>query len=70
MSPRIGTHGAGSWPSWRRWKEALPDLEAALRAYSSSPELHETLAATYEHLGLPEIAAEHRRQAGSGKVAP
>ncbi len=53
-----------------RWKEALPDLEAALRAYSSSPELHETLAATYEHLGLPEIAAEHRRQAGGGKVAP
>jgi tetratricopeptide (TPR) repeat protein len=45
----------------QRWKEALPDLEAALPAELNSPELHRVLAETYDHLGVPEMAAEHRR---------
>lgn len=44
-----------------RWKEALSDLEAALPAELNSPELHSVLAETYDHLGVPEMAAEHRK---------
>jgi tetratricopeptide (TPR) repeat protein len=44
-----------------RWKEALGDLEAALPALPKSPDLHRALAETYEHLGMAEMAAEHRR---------
>jgi tetratricopeptide (TPR) repeat protein len=43
-----------------RWKPALVDLERALRGGEASPELHTALAGVYEHLGIPEIAAEHR----------
>ncbi len=51
-----------------RWKEALPDLEAALPASPRDAELHQALADTYEHLGLAEMAAAHRKQlAGLGK---
>jgi predicted Zn-dependent protease len=46
-----------------RWKEALTDLQAALPAYPNHPALHLRLAETYEHLGIPEMAAEHRRLA-------
>lgn len=53
-----------------RWKDALPDLEAALRVGSRSAGLHRTLAEAYEHLGDPEMAAEHRRLAGSEADAP
>jgi predicted Zn-dependent protease len=45
-----------------RWKEALPDLEAALLAKPRDVDLHRTLADTYEHLGLTEMAAAHRKQ--------
>ena len=56
----------------RRWKEALPDLEAALTVYPDDPELHRTLADTYEHLDAPAMAAEHRKRAGAlpGKPKP
>jgi tetratricopeptide (TPR) repeat protein len=46
-----------------RWKEALPDLEAALPQQANKAELHRTLADVYEHLGVPEMAAEHKRLA-------
>jgi tetratricopeptide (TPR) repeat protein len=48
----------------RRWKEALPDLEAGLRAKPDDNDLHRELATTYENLGEPDMAAEHRRRAG------
>lgn len=44
-----------------RWQEALGELELALRARPESPDLHTDLAEVYEHLGVPDIAAEHRR---------
>jgi len=51
-----------------RWKEALPDLEAALPASPRDADLHQALVDTYEHLGLAEMAAAHRKQlAGLGK---
>jgi tetratricopeptide (TPR) repeat protein len=46
-----------------RWKEALTDLQAALPGYPNRPALHQRLAETYEHLGIAEMAAEHRRLA-------
>ncbi len=53
-----------------RWKEALPDLEMALTVNPDDPELHRTLAETYEHLDAPGMAAEHRKRAGLRNVAP
>ena len=51
-----------------RWKEALSDLETALPASPRDVDLHQALADTYEHLGLAEMAAAHRKQlAGLGK---
>jgi tetratricopeptide (TPR) repeat protein len=49
----------------QRWKEALPDLELALRVYPDSPELHRALAETYEHLDAPGMAAEHLKRAAA-----
>jgi predicted Zn-dependent protease len=46
-----------------KWKEALPDLEAALTQRANQPELHRTLAETYDHLGVTAMAAEHKRLA-------
>ncbi len=46
-----------------RWKEALTDLQAALPGYPNNTVLHQRLAEAYEHLGVPEMAAEHRRLA-------
>ena len=48
----------------RRWQEALPDLEAGLRAKPDDNDLHRELAITYENLGEPGMAAEHRRAPG------
>jgi tetratricopeptide (TPR) repeat protein len=45
-----------------RWKEALPDLEAALPASPREVRLRQALVDTYEHLGLPEMAAAYRKQ--------
>jgi tetratricopeptide (TPR) repeat protein len=53
-----------------RWKEALPDLEAALPRQSNKAELHRTLAEVYEHLGAPEMAAEHKRLAEAKPAEP
>jgi tetratricopeptide (TPR) repeat protein len=46
-----------------KWKEALPDLEAALPALRGNKELHTTLAKVYEELGMKEMAKEHARRA-------
>jgi predicted Zn-dependent protease len=46
-----------------RWKEALVDLERALPALPNDRILHGDLAETYQHLDMPEMAAEHRRLA-------
>ena len=48
----------------QRWQEALPDLEAGLRARPDDNDLHRELATTYENLGEPDMAAAHRRHAG------
>jgi tetratricopeptide (TPR) repeat protein len=47
----------------KRWKEALPDLVASLKAFSDNPETHAALAETYEQLGFAELAQNHRRLA-------
>lgn len=46
-----------------RWSDALADLEAALATFSKSRRLHETLADTYRHLGMAELAEERARLA-------
>lgn len=51
-----------------RWKEALPDLEAALSGLRPSADLHNALADTYEHLGVPSMAANHRNAAANTDV--
>lgn len=49
----------------KRWKEALADLERALRALPDDPALHQALATAYDGLGMAEIAAMHRSKAES-----
>src|SRR5262249_53189687 len=46
-----------------RFKDALPDLEAALPRSPNSANLHRTLAEVYAQLELPAMAAEHERLA-------
>ena len=46
-----------------RLKEALNDLEAALTAAPDDAQLHRALAEVYGHLGLSDMAAEHKRLA-------
>lgn len=58
-----------------QWKEAISDLEAALPALSDPRRAHAALAESYEHLGMADLAAAHRRQLqvldqGSEGVAP
>jgi predicted Zn-dependent protease len=45
------------------WKEALTDLQTALRGRPGDAALHRALAETYRHLDMPEMAAEHQRRA-------
>jgi Flp pilus assembly protein TadD len=46
-----------------KWREALPDLEAALSGTPDNPKLHQALAEVYDHLGAREMAAQHQRLA-------
>jgi tetratricopeptide (TPR) repeat protein len=46
-----------------RFKDALPDLEAALPRSPNSANLHRTLAQVYSQLELPAMATEHERLA-------
>ena len=56
-----------------RWREALPELIAALPASRDSAAHHRLLSETYLQLGLSELAQEHRNRAemldkkGSGR---
>lgn len=43
-----------------RYAEAIPDLEAALKAPELALKVHEALAEAYEALGQKETAADHR----------
>ncbi len=43
-----------------RWREALVDLEIALRTMAGNRNLHRTLAEVYQQLDQPTLAAEHR----------
>ena len=52
-----------------RWKEALPDLKAALVVYPDRSDLHRALAETYVHLNAPGMAAEHRKRADATQGA-
>ena len=47
----------------KRWKEAVTDLERAVVALPGNLEIHQALALCYDGLGLPDLAAEHRRRA-------
>lgn len=44
-----------------RWKEAVADLEFALRELNGSSATHAALAEAWEHLGDQDLADEHRR---------
>jgi Flp pilus assembly protein TadD len=46
-----------------KWQDALAELELALRGREDNPGVHEALAVAYEKLGMPDIAARHRRLA-------
>jgi predicted Zn-dependent protease len=47
----------------KRWKDALAELETALPYEPTHPDVHRDLAAAYEGLGIPGLAAAHRRRA-------
>ena len=44
-----------------RWKDAVSEIEAALAGGANTPALHAALATAYDRLGMPEMAAEHRK---------
>lgn len=44
-----------------RWKDAVAEIETALAGGADSPALHAALATAYDRLGMPEMAAAHRR---------
>jgi tetratricopeptide (TPR) repeat protein len=48
--------------SLKRWQEALPELERALKTYPNDRTIHQALAEVYSHLGMPDIADEHKRR--------
>jgi tetratricopeptide (TPR) repeat protein len=54
-----------------RWQDAVPDLEASLKAFPNNVDLHKQLAAAYDQLGLPSVAAKHKQLAetAAGKAA-
>jgi tetratricopeptide (TPR) repeat protein len=55
-----GTHGQILTKAGR-WKEAIAEMEIALRGGQTSADLHSSLADSYEHLGMHDMALEHRR---------
>ena len=58
----IGKRAAGYSCCLERWQEALQELLLAHQGMQSSPTTHEALMETYTHLGMTELAAEHRKQ--------
>lgn len=49
-----------------KYKDAVVEFEYALPRMTKKGQVHEALAEAYEKLGMPELAAEHRRQAAAG----
>jgi tetratricopeptide (TPR) repeat protein len=47
----------------KRWKEALPDLVASLKAFPDNTDTHAALAEAYSQLGFTDLAASHRKLA-------
>lgn len=47
-----------------RYQDALPDLEFCAKAFAGDADFHRIAADVYDHLKLPELAAEHRRRGG------
>lgn len=63
LDPRFrGTRGA-ILARLGRWREALPELIAALPASRDSAAHHRLLSETYQQLGLSELAQEHQNRA-------
>jgi Flp pilus assembly protein TadD len=61
--PRFrGTRGA-ILAGLGRWREALPELIAALPASRASAAHHRLLSETYQHVGLSDLAQEHQNRA-------
>jgi tetratricopeptide (TPR) repeat protein len=46
-----------------RYNEAVTDLEASLKSLKDTLHVHASLADAYENLGVPDLAAKHRRLA-------
>ena len=46
-----------------KWSEAVTDLEKALKGGQNTPGIHNSLADAYSHLGMADIASEHRKAA-------
>ncbi len=46
-----------------KWAEAVTDLEKALKSGQATPGIHNALADAYRHLGMADIADEHRKTA-------
>jgi tetratricopeptide (TPR) repeat protein len=46
-----------------RYQDAVADLEFCAKAFTGDVEFHKTAADVYDHLKLPDLAAEHRRRA-------
>lgn len=53
-----------------RWDEALHDLESALPELKHDPRIHDSLAAVYDGLDQPDMAARHRQEAAKLKASP
>ena len=51
-----------------RHQEALKDLLLAVRQLPDRPEIHESLAKIYEHLGDADMAARHRKRVNALNV--
>jgi tetratricopeptide (TPR) repeat protein len=54
----------------KRWKEALPDLAAAVLEYPDDANVHRMLAETYDQLDAPGLSAEHRKRAAAAESRP
>ena len=66
-NPRFrGTRGI-VYLKLERWQDALTDLEAELTAFPERQGTHQALAEVYDHLGSPELAAQHRARANPPK---
>ena len=53
-----------------RSKEAVKELEMALGARINTPGIHDGLAVAYDKLGMPDMAAEHRKAATAKTASP